>query len=256
MPVREVPPLTLRTGYGHGIFRRHILLRSTGVCAEGDLEDDFHRFRVRIEHDGTRVTRAEADASRFPWTTCPGAVDPLRRLVGMPLARTSRAAHGHTDPRAQCTHLLDLAGLTIARAAAGRSRRSYEIAIPDRVGQRTRAILRRNGRGMLHFEIENATIVAPEPFAGRVIRGSAFSRWAEAALDPDLAEAAIALHRACSISIGRCYDMDAVAGAWLFGSMAGRACHTFQARTIDEARRVVGSFRDFSEAPEAPLSEE
>jgi hypothetical protein len=236
MSVRDAPSLRLRNAYGHGIFRRHIFLRSTGARAEGNLEDDFHRFRVRIEHDGSHVTRAEAEASRFPWTTCPGAVDPLRRLVGMPLARSSRAAHGHTDPRAQCTHLLDLAGLTIARAAAGRSRRSYAIEIPDRVRQRTRALLGCDGRERLHFEIENATIVASEPFAGWVIRGSAFSRWAEAALDPDLAEAAIALHRACSISIGRCYDMDAVEGAWLFGSMAGRACHTFWGAFTTSAR--------------------
>src|SRR5688572_16745517 len=51
-------------------------------------------------------------AHRFPWTTCAAAVDPLRALEGTPLSTDATAAGAWTDPRANCTHLFDLAGLT------------------------------------------------------------------------------------------------------------------------------------------------
>lgn len=248
---RTLPPL--RPDYGRGSYRRRIRLRAEGRCVTGDLEDDFHRFRVHLEHDGEVVVRAEGEALRFPWTSCPGAVAPLARLEGMRLSRSSRAAHGHTDPRAQCTHLFDLAGLAIAHASRGASR-DYDIEVPDRVDGRTRATLRRDGEPLLHWEIERSRIAAPEPFAGRSTR-SGFLDWVQETLDPDLAEAALVLQRACSIALGRLYDMDRVEGPSAFGVMAGGVCHTFSPGTMEQARRVVGSARDLTQAPEALLAD-
>ncbi len=250
---RKLPPL--RADYGRGSYRRRILLRAEGRRVTGDLEDDFHRFRVHVEHDGERVVRAEGEALRFPWTSCPGALVPLARLEGMRLALSSRAAHDHTDPRAQCTHLFDLAGLAIAHASRGPGTRDYEIEVPDRVEARTRATLRRDGQPFLHWEIEGSRIVAPEPFAGRSTRAG-FLAWVQETLAPDLAEAALVLHRACSISLGRLYDMDAVEGPSAFGLMAGGVCHTFSPGTMEQARRIVGSARDLSREPEALLADD
>jgi hypothetical protein len=223
---------------------------------EGELEDDFHRFAVELGHDGRQVVRIRGVAGRHPWSTCPGALAPLQRLVGMPLATACNAVRDRTDPRAQCTHLLDLAGLAVAHAAAGRRERRYYVEIPDRVDGRCRARLGRDGAALLDWEIERGRIVAPEPFAGRPSFGGGFGRWAESALDPDLAEAAVVLQRACGISMGRMWDMDQVPGAWVFGTMTGGACHTFGAGVVEDARRVLGSMRDFTESPELLLAGE
>ncbi len=254
MRAREQAEPTPRSDYGRGIFRRCIRLRAQGSRVEGDLEDDFHRFGVRLDHDGRQVVRIQGAAGRYPWSACPGAVAPLQRLVGMRLATACSAARAWTDPRAQCTHLFDLAGLAIAHAAAGRRERRYEIEIPDRVDGRCHARLRRDGEALLDWEIERGSVVAPEPFAGRPSFGGGFARWAEATLAPDLAEAAVVLQRACGISLGRMWDMDQVPGAWVFGAMTSGACHTFQPGTVEGARRVVGSMRDFSATPEDLLT--
>jgi hypothetical protein len=253
MPTRDAAGLEPRPDYGRGVFRRRIELRGGDRCVEADLEDDFHRFGVRLEHDGRQVVRIAGAAGRYPWSTCPGALAPLERLVAMPLAAAASAVRRWTDPRAQCTHLLDLAGLAVAHAAAGRERRGYEIEIPDRVEGRSHARLRRDGEALLDFEIERGAIVSPEPFAGQPSFGGGFGRWAEATLAPDLAEAAIVLQRACGIAMGRQWDMDQVPGAWVFGALTGGACHTFGARVVEDARRVLGSMRDFTDAPERLL---
>lgn len=252
-PRRSLPPL--RTDYGSGVYRRRIRLRAVGAGVTGDLEDDFHRFRVRLEHDGERVVRVEGEALRFPWSSCPGALVPLARLGGVPLAPCGGGVPRNIDPRAQCTHLLDLACLAIAHAARGSASRDYEIEVPDRVDARTRPALWRDGEPTLHWEIERSRIVAPEPFAGRSTRGG-FLAWVEQALDPDLAEACRVLHRACSISLGRLYDMDAVEGPSAFGLMAGGACHTFSPGIMEDAHRMRGSAHDLSRSPHPLLAED
>ncbi|MEE9609419.1 MAG: DUF2889 domain-containing protein, partial [Myxococcota bacterium] len=175
-----------RLPYGKGVFRRRFLLRRTAPGrVVADMEDDFHRFRVFLEHDGRAVGGIRAEAIRYPWTQCPGATLPLKALVGMPLSLRSTAVGGHTNPRANCTHLFDLAGLAVSHAAADRERRLYDIAVPDRVGGvggRTRAQLHRDGELILDWRVEGERIAQPPPFEGVVMRGSKFLRWAESEL--------------------------------------------------------------------------
>jgi len=68
----------------------------------GDMEDDFHRFGVTVRHDGARVVEVEGEGERYPWTTCPAAVEPLRALAGAPLS-TRISALGDYAP-ADVTH--------------------------------------------------------------------------------------------------------------------------------------------------------
>src|SRR5262245_29567242 len=103
-----------RLPYGEGVYRRGFALAGGEGSVVADLEDDFHRFRVTLEHDGERVTHVLAQAFRYPWTECVGAVAVLRGLEGAALSQRPRAAARHADPRANCTHLFDLAGLAIA----------------------------------------------------------------------------------------------------------------------------------------------
>src|SRR5262245_22358764 len=151
-----------RIPYGQGVYRRAFALVGGEGRVVADMEDDFHRFRVTLEHDGGRVTRVIGEAFRYPWTECPGAAAVLAGLAGMPLTTRPTAAGEHADPRANCTHLFDTASLAVAHAAARRARRRYDVEVPDRRDGRTRARLLRDGVPLLDWEALDPRIVAPE----------------------------------------------------------------------------------------------
>ena len=243
-----------RLPYGEGVYRRAFLLVGAPGRVVAELEDDFHRFRVTVEHDGARVTRVVGEAFRYPWTECPGATAVLAGLAGMPLTTRPTAAGEHSDPRANCTHLFDTAALAVAHAAAGRERRRYDVAVPDRSHGRTRARLQRDGAPLLDWEVQDTRIVAPEPFAGRALLGGSFLRFAERELDPELGEAALALRRACFISAGRARDLDAAPHAGVYLPLAAGSCHSFTPGIAERALRMRGTTREFTHRPEALLA--
>lgn len=251
---REVAGVPLDPAYGGGVYRRRIRVIAEAGRASGELEDDFHHFRATFEHDGTRITRAEGAALRVPWTTCPGAVRPIALLAGLTLSESLRAMARHTNPRAQCTHIFDPACLAAAFVAAGgHGERTYEAAVPDRVGGCTRATLSIDGTPVLGFEIDGNQIVGPAPFAGQALTGGGFGRFTEATLSPQGAVEAQVLQKAVFISMGRRYSFDEIDRASAFGEAVGGACHTFSPAFEARALRVYGSVRDFTNAPGAPL---
>lgn len=238
-----------------GVYRRRIrLVALDASTVVGDLEDDFHRFRVTLGHNGGRVTEVVGEALRYPWSECTGAVEPLGALAGMRLSPRSTAATEHADPRANCTHLFDLAGLAVAHAASGRDRRQYDAAVPERDERwRTRAELARDGESLLAWDVEGSTIVGPEPFAGVDLRRG-FRAWAERTLDADTAEAAIVLRRACAISHGRQHEWDSYPTAIHVGEFMLGSCHTFQPGRAEVAVRMKGTIRDFTDDPQGLLA--
>ncbi|MFM7785844.1 MAG: hypothetical protein ACKPE6_14570, partial [Gammaproteobacteria bacterium] len=95
----------LNPHYGTGCFRRAIRLwRIDAATVGAAVEDEPHAFALRLSHDGERVTGVEAEAVRFPLTTCPGATDALRSIIGAPLDPRMSVLKQHADPRANCTH--------------------------------------------------------------------------------------------------------------------------------------------------------
>jgi hypothetical protein len=167
---------------------------------EGGLEDDFHHFRVRVEHDGAVVTLVQADARRWPWTTCPDAAGPLHSLEGMELSPRCLAVGKVADPKLNCTHMFDLAGLCVAHAARGGpigTTRQYDIEIPAEVrrGESAMVTCVRDGEPLHEWHVEQWKLVGPEPFASAPWRGG-FFRWADETLSADEAEGAIVTRRA------------------------------------------------------------
>lgn len=215
----------------------------------GELEDDFHHVRARLEHDGARVVRCRGEALRIPWTTCPAAAGELARMDGMPLVRSLLAVGEHTNARLHCTHLFDTASLAVVHAALGRGEIEYGIAIPDRVEGRTEARIERDGELIVSWQIDEQTITGPEPFAARPLFGSGLAQWAEQTLDPEIAEACLLLQRSCVISMGRMFDMDQVPSADALPSSREGRCYTFARERAPHAKRNVGSTRDFSSRP-------
>src|SRR5690554_7663795 len=102
-----------------GCFRRFINLQNKSGEVTGHLEDDFHNFVIYLRHDCKRVISISAEVIRYPWSTCPGAVQPLQALVAKPLVSRASDIGKLIDMRTQCTHLFDLAGLMMAHAYKG-----------------------------------------------------------------------------------------------------------------------------------------
>jgi hypothetical protein len=237
--------------FGSGVYRREVSVRMPEPgLAMGEVIDDFHHFRASIRHDGSRVREAHGEALRHPWATCASADLPLRRLEGMPLAGAGslRAAGRHTNWRSQCTHLFDAAAIAIARSARGVGPVTYRIAAPDAREGRARIELARDARPLLAWSLDGLRITGPEPFAGHLLRGGGFADWAEAALDPELAEAALVLQRAATICGARAIDLEAIDradGVQPHNPMG--QCHTYTPGIVERGWRMRGSVRNLTE---------
>jgi hypothetical protein len=255
--VSNVGAPTVRTGDPDGPYRRRIrtVCVEPGVV-EGALEDDFHNFEVTLRHDGERVTGVEAHSRRWPWSTCPAAAANLRPIEGMPLSMRCTAIAEVADPRMNCTHQFDLAGLCVSHAAGGQERRQYDAELPPAVDGVTEPRLWRDGELVLAWTLSwrdgGRRLVDSPPYDQAPWRGG-FFRWADATLDPDTAEAAIVLRRACEIGMGRGMDLEAYDSAAELGPLMGAVCYTMQPSVMPVAFRNRGSIRDFARHPDALL---
>lgn len=249
---------TVRMGDPEGAYRRRIRLVTLDPSTVwGGLEDDFHHFEVTLRHDGTHVTALEMHAVRWPWATCPDAGQGLQALVGMELSDRSTAVAAVTDPRWNCTHQFDLAGLCVAQATRGTPSRQYDVELPPPVDGKVTTRLWRDGELTLEWQLDvGATrtreLVSPAPFTEAPWRGG-FMKWADANLPPEEAEAAIVLRRSCDIGMGRGMDLEAIAVAEELGGIMSGICYSMQPAVMPVAFRNKGSIRDFGRHPDALL---
>lgn len=250
---------TVRMGDPAGSYRRRIrMVALDDETVWGGLEDDFHHFEVTLHHDGRVVTGLEMEAFRWPWDTCPDAGASLQPLVGMDLADRCTAVASVQDPRLCCTHQFDLAGLCVSHAARGTKQRQYDIELPPPVDFVATPRLWQDGDLVLEFQLavgrsRSRDLIGPERFVDAPWRGG-FMKWADANLDPDDAETAIVLRRACDIGMGRSMDLEAIPVAFdLAGIMTG-VCYTMQPDVMPVAFRNKGSIRDFAHHEDALLA--
>lgn len=224
-------------------FRRRVEIVSTlqDHCGEvrAALEDDFHHFRVCLQHEDGVLRKIDGQALRFPYSACPQAIEPLRELIGMRLSPIAHSVTRQTDARHQCTHLLDLAGLAVAAALRPAQIRRYDIQVPLRIDGRTRPVLQLNDEPLLEWRVNGPMIEGPAPFTGINIR-EGMARWALTTLTPDLAEAALLLRRCTMISIGTSQNLDSQVHA----SSTDR-CYSQQTARAPHALRMKGSTWDF-----------
>ncbi len=223
------------------LYRRKTVAEAGTFETVAAMEDDFHHFEVRLRHDGTHVTELTAQAIRFPWSTCPGAVAKLDELIGAPLNPTPE----DTGPRLQiaehCTHLFDIAKFALAQSARAQSgrggRRQYDIVIPDPEGGSTTGDLSRDGVHLLHWVVDKRVVVAPPAFAGHQLAGRA--DWAPGSIaDGDALEAALMLRRALVIFRGRMSEYPEVTSADQVPGGFG-SCFTYQPENASSGRWVM-----------------
>jgi hypothetical protein len=258
--VNEHVAPVVRVGDPAGPYRRRIRLVATAPdTVEGALEDDFHHFEVTLRHAHGRVTDVAARSRRWPWRTCPDAAANLRPIEGMDLSPRCTAVALVADPRTNCTHQFDLAGLCVAHAARGIDHRQYDAELPPTVEGVTRPRLWRDDELVLAWTLwtdeGGRRLVASPPYDEAPWRGG-FFRWADDHLDPDSAEAAIVLRRACEIGMGRGMDLEAYDVAAELGPLMGPVCYTMQPSVMPVAFRNRGSIRDFAHHPDALLGDQ
>lgn len=226
-------------------FRRRVEIISNvrdderGGEVRAALEDDFHHFRVRLQHEQGVLLAITGEALRYPYSACPQAIEPLHELIGMALSPIAHSVTRQTDAQHQCTHLLDLAGLAVAAALRPAQARRYDIQVPLRIDGRTRPVLQLNGQPLLEWSVNGPLIEGPEPFTGINIR-EGMARWALTTLTTDIAEAALLLRRCTMISIGKMHNLD----SQIHASSTDR-CYSQQTARAPQAMRMKGSTWDF-----------
>lgn len=235
-----------------GAFRRAIHLRAGAGAAVADIEDDFHRFTVSIEHDGQKVTALKSQALRYPWSSCAVADSALPALIGLPITSDPTVIYGYADARLQCTHQFEMAGLAVAQAARGGERR-YDATFSDPVDGQRRAELRCDGELVLAWTLEDGVITAPPEHAGR--RPMDFRSRTLAGAPSEEAEAILILRRTVAAGAARGLDIDAFPNA--AAANRGAACFVFSTGRPETALRMYGSVRDFPETdPPLPFVQE
>lgn len=227
-----------------GFFRRIVLHPGQGWIG-GALEDDMHSFRLRLNHDGARITGASARAVRHPWTGCAGAPDHIvRELSGKRLAEVAAQ-----DPSQFCTHLIDLAILLAAHASDPQPH-CFDMTVADRREGRTTAILVADGSERLRWLLEGTAICAPGRHAGLDLRG--LTKWKQG-LAPQEAEDAALLRRAVFVSGVRAYQPPP--GETTAAQSPGRmgVCFNYQLPQAETSTRRPGWHTDFSAPGRGPL---
>ena len=237
--------------FGRGALRRRVRLVAEPGAVRAGVEDAYHSFRLALHHDGSKITAVVPRFLRVPLTTCPGAEAPLRRLVGLALDTPWAKLAMTEDPRANCTHLLDLASLAMAHALRG-GERDYEVRVPDEHPGPVWTTLHRDGIELLRWQTFKARILSPGPFAGKpLLRG--FSRWANAELAGDDLEAALVLHKAYFVSRARPWNVEDGAGKPVSHHVMMRgACHSYSEPQMSVAIRNHDNVIDTSD-PAVPL---
>jgi hypothetical protein len=226
-------------------FRRRILITPEPGRVTTALEDDYHCMSVVIHHKDGIATAIEPVMHRWPWNTCPGAVEQLKQtFTGVPLAEFM--ARG--EARANCTHLHDLA-VWGANHAHDDRQTVFDVLVSDLVEGRTHSELRRDGAVVLHWISSNMQLEEPSELAGLKLTG--LRDWM-ATLDAKHLEEARILRWATMMSHGRTMEMKP--GREPLQASVGN-CYTFQPGRIEVARHT-GNIRDFSiSGSKQPLEE-
>jgi hypothetical protein len=227
-----------------GLWRRIVLQPGPGWIA-GALEDDIHRFHVRLEHDGERIERVLVDALRHPWSACPGAGPYLvQSVTGRML--TEIAAQ---DPLQHCTHVFDLA-LACAAHAHDPLPHLFDMRVADRVNERTTATMEADGVETLRWQVDGTMIAGSGPFAGRDLRK--LSQWKHE-FPAEVAEQAAMLRRAIYVSGARKYEVADYSLPATQGPIRVGACYNYQRPQAETSTRRRDWRRDWSLSDDAPL---
>lgn len=241
-------------GWGTGVTRRAIRLRGTTGQVEAALEDMRHAMICTLHHNGEVVTDIEADFQRYTLQLCPGASEPLKEVVGMPLQTSTAAFFSNGRARRNCTHMLDIAWLALRHASRGETEWRYEIEIPDALSGPVYGTLRRNGQIVQNWEVDKNIVATPAMLAGQSLAGG-FVSWVtnDSGLSDLEIEECLVLHKGFFMSGARRFTLPEGKLPENFRKAVTGACFGYAPERIDEAVGLSGMGRDFSRQPEKLL---
>jgi hypothetical protein len=224
-------------------FRRRFRITPSANSVRAEVEDDYHCMSVTVHHRDGIATEIEPAMIRAPWSTCPGAIDKLKRtFTGVALDAFGERG----EKRANCTHLHDLATLGAAHAS-DKQPLIYDVLVSDPVGGRRDSELRCDGRTLLRLALKDGQVVEPEEFAGVTL--DKLGPWIDS-LEPQFREGARVLRWATMIANGRTIPLERQSDA---SRMPIGGCFTFQPDVRVSAKRI-GKIRDFSSGISQPLA--
>lgn len=240
--------------WGTGVTRRAFRLRGFADHVEAALEDMRHAMICTLRHDGVIVTSVEADFQRYTLQVCPGASEPLKQIVGMPLSTSTSDFFANGRARQNCTHMLDLAWLALRHGNRGETEWLYEVEIPDAPSGPMQGILRRNGAVVQDWLVERDVIISPGKLAGQALAGG-FTKWVTTAAGlSDLeVEECLVLHKGFFMTGARKFRMLEGPLPEGYRKAVVGACFGYAPERIDEAVGLPGMGRDFSHQPEKLL---
>lgn len=244
----------LNPDYGLGCYRRRIKLQQQANCVVAELEDCNHGFRCTVFHDGERITDIRSETLRIPFDTCPGAVVPLQKLIGLALFDDVTEILPEININENCTHLLDLCLLAVAHAKRNDGEYIYDIRVTDEQDEQAAlSEISLNGKLVHSWQTKNWTIIGPDALRDRVLY-KGFSQWAGQQFQGLEREAAFALQKGYFVASARRYDTDALAGGRATNEpvMMG-VCHSYSSPQVEAASRLGHTTRDFSNTPEQLL---
>jgi hypothetical protein len=234
---------------------RAIRLHSPGPGRiEAALEDIRHAMICTVSHDDRQITGVEADFRRYTLPLCPGASEPLKALVGMPLDTGTSEFFANGRARQNCTHMLDLAWLAMRHAVRGAGQWIYEIEIPDALTGPQRGTLKRNGVTVQDWTVENNRIVGSGSLGGQSL-GSGFTRWltTQSSLSDLEVEESLVLQKGFFMVKARRFGVpEGELDDGLRKAMTG-ACFGYAPERIEHAFGLSGMERDFTHHPERLL---
>lgn len=242
--------------YGNGAFRRRIRLRNqSSEQVSAELEDCNHGFRLIIKHQLQRIIAIDVEVLRYPLSSCPGATKPLQALVGCRLDDTIGAFKQASSPRSNCTHLYDLALLAVKHAQRHQVERIYDVEVPDSMTTKQSMTVHRNGEKIHHWQTDQQRIVDPSPLNGKPLM-QGFSQWSQHYFnDAEQLEAALVLQRGYFVARARRVELNNRGGEPAINdSMMIGACYSYSAGVVEQAIRLPGTVRDFSDKPEQLLT--
>jgi hypothetical protein len=223
-------------------FRRRFRITPSLNSVRAEVEDDFHCMSLTVHHRDGIATKIEPAIARAPWSTCPGAIEQLKRtFTGVALSAFGERG----EKRANCTHLHDLATLGAAHAS-DTFPVIYDVLVSDPIDGRRDSELRCNGRTLLRLVLMDGQVSEPKEFAGATL--DKLGPWIDS-LEPKFREGARVLRWATMIANGRTIPMERQSDAL---RMPIGGCFTFQPEVRIAARRI-GKIRDFSSGASQPL---
>ena len=246
--------------FGNGIFRRRVRLQKgqddKGLYVLGEMEDCNHGFSSKVYYANNVVIDIEAEALRTPFNTCPGAITPLRELIGSPLGLTAKAQIANINMASHCTHWIDLSLMCMQHATREETIRDYTVDVPDEIeGQSTQVTIRCNDEIVHQWEIQKWQLLQPQSLVGKTLF-KGFAQWANEAFvnDERALEAAFILQKGYFVSNARPMDLQKLAGeSALHHTVMRGACYSYSEPQVNSAVRTKDSIRDFTDCAEKLL---